>query len=88
MPTSIFESLPSHTPRKTSKNKAILGSKRRDYRYGPIRIDWLDLESSSHSTSSTGKTKNIVGGDTMDASLATSPSGSGKEKVTRSRGKG
>ncbi|KAF9644977.1 zf-UBP-domain-containing protein [Thelephora ganbajun] len=47
IPKSIFESLPSHIPRKTSRNNAILGSKRRDYRYGPIRIDWLDLKGSS-----------------------------------------
>lgn len=91
VPKSIFESLPSHNPRKTSKNKAILGSKRRDYRYGPIRIDWLDLKGSSpHTTPSIKETvekpKGSVGEGTMDGELTLSASGNGKEKDIRSRG--
>lgn len=76
VPKSIFENLPSHTPRKTSKKTAILGSKRRDYRHGPVRIDWLDLKSSPAG----------VGGNTMDNAPATSFGGSGKERDIRSRG--
>lgn len=87
IPKSIFESLPSHTPRKTSRNNAILGSKRRDYRYGPIRIDWLDLKSSSHPSSSTGKKpKRGTKNDTMNNQPTTSTSGNGKEKDLRGRG--
>ena len=81
IPKSIFESLPSHTPRKTSRNHAILGSKRKDYRYGPIRIDWLDLNGSGPSFIS-GGTKTSAEGDTMD-SVA-----SGKERDPRVRGEG
>lgn len=86
VPKSIFENLPSHTPRKTSKKTAILGSKRRDYRHGPIRIDWLDLGSSS-TGEPIGRPRGSVGGNTMDNAPATSFGGSGKERDTRSRGR-
>jgi BRCA1-associated protein len=81
-PKSIFESLPSHTPRKTSKKNATLGSKRRDYRYGPIRIDWLDLKSSPPLPSSAEGPKT----GTMGDAPTTSASGNGKEKGPRRRG--
>lgn len=90
VPKSIFDNLPSHPPRKTLKNKAILGSKRRDYRYGPIRIDWLDFKGSTRPTSSVQKPiekpKGGVDGGTMDVSPAVSTSGNGKEKEIRNRG--
>lgn len=86
IPKSIFESLPSHTPRKTSRNNAILGSKRRDYRYGPIRIDWLDLKSPSQPTSSIKESKASADGGTMDNASATGVSGNGKEKDLRRLG--
>ena len=87
IPKSIFESLPPHTPKKTTRNNAILGSKRRDYRYGPIRIDWLDLKSSSHPSSSTSKKpKRSTKSDTMNNQPTTSTSGNGKEKDLRGRG--
>lgn len=79
VPKSIFESLPVHAPRKTSKNKPILGSKRRDYRYGPIRIDWLDLNIK--------EPKAGVGPGTMDGAPAPNPVGlTGKERDVRNRG--
>lgn len=86
IPKSIFESLPSHIPRKTSKKSATLGSKTRDYRHGPIRIDWLDLKSSSQSSSSIKKPKSSAKGDKMDNTPIASPSGTGKEKDLRGRG--
>ncbi|KAF9786273.1 zf-UBP-domain-containing protein [Thelephora terrestris] len=89
IPKSVFENLPAHTPRETSRNNAILGSKRRDYRYGPIRIDWLDLKSSPPTTSSIEKPlKKPKGGIervTMDNAPTMSASGNGKEKDTRNR---
>lgn len=86
IPKSIFESLPSHTPRKTSRKNAILGSKRKDYRYGPIRIDWLDLESTSRPSSSiTQKPLRSAKTDTMDTASIAIASGNGKEKVLRER---
>ena len=87
IPKSIFENLPSHTPRKTSKNNAILGSKRRDYRYGPIRIDWLDLKSSPQpSSSNIEKPKTSAKGNKMDNTPTTNAGGNGKEKDLRGRG--
>ena len=86
VPKSIFESLPSHTPKKTSRKNATLGSKRRDYRYGPIRIDWLDLKSASQPSSSIKKPKSGTKGDTMDNAPTASASGNGKEKEFRGRG--
>jgi len=86
IPKSIFERLPSHTPRKTSRNNAILGSKRRDYRYGPIRIDWLDLKGSSQPYPSIEKSKNGANGSTMNNTPTTSATGNGKERDLRGRG--
>jgi len=87
IPKSIFESLPSHTPKKTTRNNAILGSRRRDYRYGPIRIDWLDLGSSSHPSSSISKEpKRGIKSGKMNNQLTTSASGNGKERDLRGRG--
>jgi hypothetical protein len=90
VPKSIFEILPSHTPKKTSRKNAILGSKRRDYRYGPIRIDWLDLESSPQQPSSAKKpieeSKDGIERRTMDSTLTTSGNGNGKERDNRSGG--
>lgn len=87
IPKSIFESLPSHKPRKTSRNRAILGSKRRDYRYGPIQIDWLDLKSPPQTSSAVIKKPNSgADGGTMDNAPTANSSGSGKEKDLRGRG--
>ena len=87
VPKSIFESLPSHTPRKTSRINATLGSKRRDYRYGPIRIDWLDLKGSSQPPSSTQESKSGISSGAMGDTPTMGPSGSGKEKDLRGRGR-
>ena len=86
IPKSIFESLPSHTPRKTPRNNATFSSKRRDYRYGPIRIDWLDLKSPSQSSSSMKELESSANGGTMDSAIATGVGGNGKEKDLRGRG--
>lgn len=86
IPKSIFQTLPSHTPRKTPRNNATLGSKKRDYRYGPIRIDWLDLKSSSQLSPSIQEPESRTGGGKMDSAPTTGASGNGKEKDLRGRG--
>ena len=43
IPVSFFHHLPSHDPKPTARRNAIFNQ---DYRFGPIRIDWLDLEMS------------------------------------------
>jgi BRCA1-associated protein len=43
-PRSLFQALPSHKPRPTSRNNALFNPAGKDYRFGPIRIDWVDFE--------------------------------------------
>src|SRR5262245_6250233 len=47
IPASLFQLLPSHEPKPTSRRNALFNPKHKDYRFGPIRIDWLDLETSN-----------------------------------------
>src|ERR1700722_16152209 len=37
---TLFQQLPSHKPNPTASDSALFNS---DYRFGPLRIDWLDL---------------------------------------------
>ncbi|KAI5121493.1 hypothetical protein M0805_006530 [Coniferiporia weirii] len=49
-PRSLLDPLPSHSAAPISKRRDTLHSGgNRDYRYGPIRIDWLDFEVMSSS---------------------------------------
>ena len=72
IPKSFFQHLPSHTPRPTTRQNAIINTARKDYRFGPIRIDWIDLgDMPLH----TGKEKDIGKGvrperDTMALRLS------------------
>ncbi|KAK7031397.1 RING finger protein ETP1 [Favolaschia claudopus] len=43
-PTSIFAKLPSHTPKPTTRRTATFNPRNKDYRFGPIRLDWIDFE--------------------------------------------
>jgi BRCA1-associated protein len=43
-PTSLFEPLPSQKPQPTARRNAVFNPKNQDYRFGPIRIDWLDFD--------------------------------------------
>ena len=44
-PKDLFEPLPSHSPVQLSKRRDTLRRGRgRDYRFGPIRIDWVDFQ--------------------------------------------
>ncbi|KAL0580611.1 hypothetical protein V5O48_001436 [Marasmius crinis-equi] len=58
IPHSIFGKLPSQSPKPVACRNATFNPQKKDYRYGPIRIDWLDnhrmsTSDSSPSTSST-----------------------------------
>ena|SRR5882762_10635666 len=44
IPTSLFQHLPSQTPAHTARRNAPFNPKNKDYRYGPIRLDWVDFE--------------------------------------------
>ncbi|KAF9005979.1 BRCA1-associated protein [Cyathus striatus] len=43
-PTSLFHSLPAHPPKSTAKRRnTAVGVRNKDYRFGPIRVDWMDF---------------------------------------------
>ncbi|RXW23886.1 hypothetical protein EST38_g1945 [Candolleomyces aberdarensis] len=50
VPASLFQHLPDHTtapnkaPSSTSRNNTEPATERKDYRRGPITIDWMDIE--------------------------------------------
>ncbi|KAI0041050.1 zf-UBP-domain-containing protein [Auriscalpium vulgare] len=46
-PSSLWQHLPSHPPKSTARRNATYNSSGKDYRLGPIRIDWVDLENMS-----------------------------------------
>ncbi|KAG8220885.1 BRCA1-associated protein 2-domain-containing protein [Butyriboletus roseoflavus] len=59
LPKSVFERLPSQSARPTSRRNAIFNPAHKDYRFGPIRLDWIDFENMSVYT---GKTNENVRG--------------------------
>ncbi|KAK0488929.1 BRCA1-associated protein 2-domain-containing protein [Armillaria novae-zelandiae] len=42
VPPSFFQHLPSHKPNSTSRRNATFNPGNKDYRFGPIRLDWSD----------------------------------------------
>ncbi|KAH7907261.1 hypothetical protein BJ138DRAFT_1014815 [Hygrophoropsis aurantiaca] len=44
IPKNLFQHLPSHSPKSTSRRNALFNHTHKDYRYGPIRLDWIDFE--------------------------------------------
>ncbi|KAF8920818.1 hypothetical protein CPB85DRAFT_1211177 [Mucidula mucida] len=53
VPSSLFEKLPAHSPGLVSRRNATFHPKNKDYRFGPVRVDWLDNTNMSF----TGKEK-------------------------------
>lgn len=53
VPSSLFEKLPAHSPGLVSRRNATFNPKNKDYRFGPVRVDWLDNTNMSF----TGKEK-------------------------------
>jgi hypothetical protein len=49
IPASLFQALPSHSPRSTLLRRDTLSRPilNEDYRIGPIRVDWIDFEQMS-----------------------------------------
>lgn len=53
VPSSIFEPLPAHPPKQTARRytfdhpreQTTEDRQRKDYRYGPLRVDWVDFDS-------------------------------------------
>ncbi|KAA1468807.1 zf-UBP-domain-containing protein [Dentipellis sp. KUC8613] len=47
IPTSLWQHLPAQTPKPTTRRNAIFNPAHKDYRFGPVRIDWVDFETMS-----------------------------------------
>ena len=58
IPTSLFQHLPAQTPRHTARRNALFNPKHKDYRYGPIRFDWVDFDNMGTITTN-GKEKEL-----------------------------
>jgi len=44
IPTTLFQHLPSQKPKPTVRRNALDNPQHKDYRFGPIRLDWVDFE--------------------------------------------
>ncbi|KAG0709194.1 hypothetical protein DFH29DRAFT_218850 [Suillus ampliporus] len=47
IPKAFFQHLPSHRAKPTARRNALFNPAHKDYRFGPIRLDWIDFESAS-----------------------------------------
>ncbi|KAJ7576881.1 hypothetical protein C8J56DRAFT_971837 [Mycena floridula] len=47
VPDSLFQALPAHKPRSTVRQNSTYNPRNKDYRFGPIRIDWADMSKPS-----------------------------------------
>ncbi|KAJ7493434.1 hypothetical protein B0H11DRAFT_2172145 [Mycena galericulata] len=43
-PGSVFVKLPAHAPKSTARRNALYNPRDKDYRFGPIRLDWVDFK--------------------------------------------
>lgn len=73
IPNTIFDKLPVHRPNPTNRKNATFNPYQKDYRFGPIRIDWMDSNMPA-STSSTGKEKDRGKDGTSDEQSYTTSS--------------
>ncbi|EIW79215.1 BRCA1-associated protein [Coniophora puteana RWD-64-598 SS2] len=61
IPNSLFQQLPSHPPKSTARRNATFNPKHRDYRCGPVRIDWTDFDNMKPvATTAASKVKNAT----------------------------
>ncbi|ESK97762.1 brca1-associated protein [Moniliophthora roreri MCA 2997] len=74
IPRSIFDELPSQTPKPTNRRNATYNPQNKDYRFGPVRIDWLDK---SKFTMSAGKAKDSRSGPAVASFIPKDLEGSG-----------
>jgi hypothetical protein len=59
--TSIWDRLPSERPHSTARRNATFNPHKKDYRLGPLRIDWVDLKSPMETNGNTPQTKTSQG---------------------------
>ncbi|KAF8636412.1 hypothetical protein AX17_003594 [Amanita inopinata Kibby_2008] len=48
IPRNIFSRLPAQKPKPTTRRSTQADPLSKDYRFGPIRIDWMDIEGSNN----------------------------------------
>lgn len=58
LPSHLFQHLPAHKPRPTNRRNATFNSHNKDYRFGPLRVDWVDFENMSRTSHTVVKEKN------------------------------
>lgn len=51
IPEHIFSKLSAQKPKSTQRRAASAGTPKNDYRFGFIRIDWMDIENVGSSSS-------------------------------------
>ncbi|KAJ7623498.1 hypothetical protein FB45DRAFT_107228 [Roridomyces roridus] len=56
-PGSVFAKLPAQAPESTARRNALYNPRNKDYRLGPIRIDWVDFGMSDKQATSAGKAR-------------------------------
>ncbi|KAJ6581197.1 BRCA1-associated protein [Mycena capillaripes] len=56
-PGSVFVKLPAETPKPTARRNTIYNPRNKDYRFGPIRLDWVDFVMSEKAAYSAGKAR-------------------------------
>jgi hypothetical protein len=48
-PLSLWQPLPTHLHKSTARRNATFNPRGKDYRFGPIALDWVDLDNMSSS---------------------------------------
>jgi hypothetical protein len=48
-PLSLWQPLPTHPYRSTARRNATFNPRGKDYRFGPIALDWVDFDSMASS---------------------------------------
>jgi len=43
-PVSLWQPLPTHPYRTTARRNATFNPRGKDYRFGPIALDWVDID--------------------------------------------
>ncbi|KAG2366923.1 hypothetical protein BDR07DRAFT_1273516 [Suillus spraguei] len=79
-PKALFQSLPLHRPKPTARRNALFNAAHKDYRFGPIRLDWIDFES-TNSDMYTGKEKQAGRGPSTAEFIPNTTSTSGSTNL-------
>ncbi|KAJ7050511.1 hypothetical protein C8F01DRAFT_1067762 [Mycena amicta] len=81
IPGSVFAKLPAQTLKSTARRNATYNPRNKDYRRGPIRIDWIDVkmsEKAAQKARETGRepaTATFIPSENIDSGSTNLPSG-------------